>query len=130
MVDGKPSDFSQSVSDALCARLSQGETLRSICRDKNMPDLKTVHQWLADPDQEVFRAQYNRAEELHADFIADQIVEISDTEDNPQRARVRIEARKWKAAKLHPRAYGDKSRPGPTGDVSFTIITGVPRADD
>ena len=48
------------------------------------------------------------AREEQADFHADEIIEIADTEPDPNKARVRIDARKWKAAKMQPKKYGDK----------------------
>jgi hypothetical protein len=95
-----------------------------------MPTLATVQGWLANPAQETFRIAYGRAREHQADLYADQIIEISDTEENPQVARLRIDARKWKAAKMHPNVYGDKPRAEQAGDLRLTIETGVPRADD
>lgn len=70
-----------------------------------------------------FQEQYARAKEEQADFLAEEMLEIADdksddlldTEEgqsaNPvavQRARLRVDARKWAAAKLKPKKYGDK----------------------
>ena len=41
-------------------------------------------------------------------MLADEIVEIADTEPDPNRARVRIDARKWYAAKVNKKDYGDR----------------------
>ncbi len=127
---GRPRMYSDAIVDAICLRLSEGESLRAICADKKLPALSTVQRWLAAPENEVFRTRYAQAREQQADYFADQIVEISDTEDNPQKARIRIDARKWKAAKMRPRVYGDKVQTEHAGDLNFTITTGVPRADD
>lgn len=130
MAAGRPGLYSDKMTDAICLRLSEGESLRAICADKKMPALTTVQRWLAEPANEAFRTRYARAREHQADYFADQIVEISDAEDNPQKARIRIDARKWKAAKMRPRVYGDKVQTEQGGEYKFTIQTGVPRADD
>lgn len=52
--------------------------------------------------------KYARAREEQADYLADEIVSIADEEEDPQKARVRIDARKWTASKLRPKRYGDK----------------------
>jgi hypothetical protein len=51
---------------------------------------------------------YIRARASFADVTADEILEIADTEPDPQRARNRIDARKWLASKLRPDVYGDR----------------------
>jgi hypothetical protein len=90
----------------LCAELSRGRSLRSICADEDMPSTCTAQEWLAE-DLE-FATQYARARERQADFYADEITEIADSEADPNKARVRIDARKWVASKLKPKTYGDR----------------------
>ncbi|NQW01663.1 MAG: hypothetical protein HQ483_18310 [Rhodospirillales bacterium] len=126
----RPTRQTGKITDAICRRIAEGESLQSLCKDPKMPSLASVQGWLADPANEKFRAHYARALEIQADFYADQIIEISDTEENPQKARIRIDARKWKAAKLRPRVYGDKIQQDHRADLALTITTGVPRADD
>ena len=130
MAVGRPTRLNERLIRILCRRIAEGESLRSICSDRTLPTLASVQGWLADPDQQSLRTAYARAREQQADLYADQVVEISDTEENPQIARLRIDARKWKAAKMHPHVYGDKPRAEPGGDLRLTIETGVPRADD
>jgi len=97
------------IRETILQRIRDGESLRSICRDKAMPARSTVHLWLA--NIEGFSDQYARVCEIRADVYADQILEIADdasrdwvTKKNPdgstyqvfdgehvQRARLRIE---------------------------------------
>ena len=56
---------------------------------------------------------YARACEARAEVMANEILEISDSENNKdnvvvQRDRLRVDTRKWLLAKLHPKKYGDK----------------------
>ena len=71
-----------------------------------------------------FSEQYARAREAQAEIRADEIVDIADDDSNDftadkdgkpvansehiQRSRLRVDARKWIAAKLLPKRYGDK----------------------
>lgn len=59
-------------------------------------------------DDELLAEQYARAREDQADYIAGEVLEIADTEPDPNKARVRIDARKWAAGKLKPKVYGDR----------------------
>lgn len=103
---GRPSTFSPAIADAICLRLADGESLRTICTAKDMPAKSTVFLWLI--KHSVFSDQYAQAREAQAASYADDIVDIADTEKDPQKARVRIDARKWHASKLAPKKYGDK----------------------
>jgi hypothetical protein len=89
--------------------------LYTICKkNPRLPSHATVRRWIA--ENEDFRDKYTRAREEQADFIADEIMEISDglsrkkelTHEQIGAARLRMDARKWVAAKLKPKKYGDK----------------------
>lgn len=123
---GRPSIYSEDLADEICNRLSSGESLRSICSEDKMPSQTQVYVWLnAKKD---FADKYARAREEQADTHADEIIAIADEspETNPIRdkdgniidikidsgyvayQKQRIEARKWTAAKLRPKKYGDR----------------------
>lgn len=53
-------------------------------------------------------SKYTQARIDRADALADQVVNIADTENNWGKARNMIEARKWVAAKLYPKVYSDR----------------------
>lgn len=103
----RPKSYNQETADEICKRLASGESLRGICRDAGMPSEALVRSWAVD-DVNGFAAQYARARETQADSLAEEIIEIADTEEDPQRARVRVDARKWFASKVAPKRYGDK----------------------
>lgn len=124
---GRPTVFTQHIADLICVRISEGESLKSITQDEEMPDRATVYRWLAaDP---LFCDMYTRAREDQADTLADEILAIADEQPEIipvvdkrtgeliehkldgaflQWQRNRIDTRKWIAMKLKPRKYGDR----------------------
>ncbi len=121
----RPSEYSQEKADAICERIADGESLRSICTSEEMPNKSTVFRWLeAYPD---FATKYAHARECQADTLADEIVLIADTTqigvktktnekgevetteaDMIEHRKLRIAARQWTAEKLRPKKYGPK----------------------
>ena len=120
-----PMPFNQEVADYLCERIATSSRgLKAICdEDEKLPSVSTILKWLNNSDD--FKLQYAHARELQADYLADEILEISDDSSkdlqriddfgNPienkefvSRSRLKIDARKWIASKLRPKKYGDK----------------------
>ncbi|MEX2673425.1 MAG: terminase small subunit [Phycisphaeraceae bacterium] len=104
---GRPSKFSREVAEQICERIAMGASLRGICEQPDLPPESTVRGWVRE-DREGFGAMYARACQFRAELYAEQIIDIADTEPDPQKARVRIDARKWVACKLLPRKYGER----------------------
>lgn len=123
---GRPTKYSPELAASILLRLTEGESLRSIVKDADMPGQATVYEWLlAKPD---FAEQYARARDEQADTLADEIVAIADEtpETEPvydkngelvemrlhsayiQWQKNRVDARKWVASKLKPKKYGDR----------------------
>jgi hypothetical protein len=122
---GRPTTFTQAKADAICERLANGMSLRAICRNKAMPNKSTVFKWLGQNSE--FSDQYARAREAQADLLVDEMIELADTPkigkktkktsdgkveettfDMTEHRRLQIETRKWVAAKMRPKKYGDK----------------------
>lgn len=99
-------EYRQRVMEVVCGCLAQGKPLVQILALEDMPSYATVMRWLT--EDATLQENYMRAREASADYLADEIVTIADTELDPQVARVRIDARKWVAAKMKPKKYGDK----------------------
>lgn len=108
MAGGRPTVFSDDLADDICAKLAEGKSLASICRENNMPSIRSVYGWLRVYPE--FLQAYTRAREDQADTMADIMTDIADTAtaDTVQQARLRIDTRKWIASKLKPKKYGDK----------------------
>ncbi|MGX7895480.1 terminase small subunit-like protein [Tsuneonella sp. HG222] len=107
---GRPSAFTQEIADSICERLADGESLRAICTDPDMPATSTVCRWLS--LDKTFSEQYAHARELQADALFDDCLAIADkttlkaAEDVNER-KLQIDTRKWMAGKLKGK-YSDK----------------------
>jgi hypothetical protein len=125
---GRPSLFATELGDEICNRIADGESLRAICAEVEMPDKATVFRWLSAEGNKDFRNQYIRAREAQADSLVDDILLIADDARNDwmkrngenatgyqengealRRSALRIDARKWLAGKMAPKKYGDKT---------------------
>lgn len=125
---GRPSGFSPEIANAICERIAGSESLKSICRDDDMPSESTVRNWLArganasegDEAFSSFLRQYAHAREAQADTDADEVGDIGRKtlagEYDPQAARVAIDALKWSAGKRAPKKYGERVTQELTGE--------------
>lgn len=128
---GRPTKLTPQIITRICNELAEGKSLRAICKYSGMPAAGTVCRWLGEPQNGAFREQYARAREAQAEFYADELIDIADnagTAKKPvdvQRSRLQVDARKWVAAKLLPRKYGDKMElSGPRGGaIPLTSMT-------
>ena len=122
--------------------VSEGNTLRSYCRQKDKPAYTTIYNWMNKNTEESkeFLERFARAREWGADCIADEILEIVDEmprmigEDQQridpsfiQEKRVRAEIRLKLLAKWHPQKWSDRTNLEHSGGISLTVNTGVPQ---
>lgn len=115
----RKSEYDEKVADRIIELTSEGNSLVACAQVKGIPSRTTIYKWLdANPS---FADRYARAREIRADKIAEEVIDIADTEEDAQKARNRIDARKWAAGKMHPRQYGDKTIIAGTGDADDTI---------
>jgi len=113
---GRPpgSSFSPAIAEEILERLSNGETLRSICQSREeMPPFNLIPMWVSDsvtPPIPDFAERYARARLAGFDSMADQTLEIADaaTNEDAQARRLQVDTRKWLLSKMVPRKYGDK----------------------
>lgn len=125
---GKPAwPYDPELGSEICRLLVEGKdggpmSLSAISRKKGFPSLSVIFKWLHDSKE--FEDNYSRAREMQADANADQIQHIADTEKDLDRARIRIDARKWYAGRMKPKVYGvpgNSTNINATGNVSVTI---------
>jgi len=105
------SGYDEALATEILDQLAEGKTLRAICREPNMPSARRVNRWATD-DINGFAARYDRARRLQGDAIFDEVVDITNEKfvDNVEvnAAKLKVDARKWFLAKLHPERFGDK----------------------
>ncbi len=117
MTIGRPVTYSEDIAAELCRRHAAGETLTSLCKLAEFPDLNTVYDWKE--INESFREMIYRAQEKHADSLIGQTIDIVDTDHDPQRARNRVAARQWLAGKINRDKWGERM------DIKQTLTVNV-----
>lgn len=116
---GRPPIYTKELAELLCEFLAQGMSLRSACKEKGMPAVRTVFGWMRDHPE--FLPLYARAKEEAADAMAEEINDIADdalteaSKGDPKSSnarvaamKLRIDTRRWYMAKFKPKKYGDK----------------------
>lgn len=126
---GRPSAYTEDLADMICDRIAEGESLRAICDDRDLPNWRTVFRWLESDAS--FASKYARAREFQAEVMDAKILAVAEgcTNDTALADRVKIGAFQWRASKLAPKRYGDKvqaeiSGPG-GGPVEITRVERV-----
>ena len=105
----------------VCFRIESGEAVRTVLKDKDMPDSKTFYDWMKKDDK--LLQQYARATTERAICMFEDMLDIADSVDGDvmivdgkevtnhhkiQRDRLRVDTRKWALSKLMPSKYGEK----------------------
>ena len=106
---GKQTRYTDKLGEEICNRLSDGESLASICRDIGF-STGTVYGWVV-RDHNGFAAKYERAREAQAHFHADEIARLAakaeglvhDEDAQPNAIKVAVDARKWCAERMSGR---------------------------
>lgn len=112
---GRDTVYNEDLAAEICARLSEGTSLKQVCLAHDMPTERTVLRWLFHPEAEKagFFQRYDRARKAQAELFADDVVPIADAVDvespaGVNAARVQIDARKWAASVFNRSRFGDK----------------------
>lgn len=123
-VMGRPTIYSDELAQTICECLMVGMSLRKICELDGMPAISTVMQWLASNKSD-FMEQYAHARQVQAEYLLDELIDIADDsskdyvivdgqerldQEHIQRAKLRIDTRKWNIEKLAPKRYGNKQQ--------------------
>ena len=130
--------YSEELADRIFEHIVECRSLDWIGSQKGMPSKRTILRWVA-RDAGGFRKLYAAAKELQADAFAEEILAIADNagEDTlldeesgrvvanhaaVQRARLRIDSRKWLMSKMLPRKYGNHTQLEHSGSVGPAVI--------
>ncbi len=133
--------YDEEIGIAICQRLIEGQTIKEICKDPDLPSERTVYRWLA--AEHTFWQLYARAREAQMEKWSDDVVEIADDASNDymdrigkdgkiervldpeavQRSKLKIDTRKWLMSKLAAKRYGDKLAVDVTGSVEVAALS-------
>lgn len=117
----------EAMQGEICRRVRLGMSLTAICaEDRLMPSMDRVYQWRR--NEPAFEDAYQQAMRDRGEALFEEALSIADDArndwmarndpENPgwiangehlARSRLRVETRKWAAAKLNPYKYGDKA---------------------
>jgi hypothetical protein len=130
--------FTEAKAARILERLSKGEPLTSICRDRGMPAVRTVSHWKDEHPE--FAEAFAKAREDGFDALAAECLEIADDAsrdtihgkkgDFPDtewiaRSKLRVETRLKLLAKWDPKRYGERSEVKLSGEVAITPVLNV-----
>ncbi len=108
---GRPSLKTPEVVETILLRVSSGRSLASVANDDDLPEIRTIHRWIAEDEE--FRQAYTRAcanrSLVYADTIGDIAKGVLAGRIDPNAARVAIDSYKWLAARLQSGTYGERS---------------------
>jgi hypothetical protein len=120
-------DYSDAMGEAVLQLVAQGKSLVDIGKLPGYPGAGTVMGWLQrEPD---FAQAMQLANAARAEYLVDEALSIADdssqdyqyktmrdgrqelvyNHEHPARAKLRVQARQWIAARLDRNAWGDKS---------------------
>jgi hypothetical protein len=137
---GRPSVYSEEVANDICIRIALGESLRRICMEDKMPAQSSVYEWLLRHAD--FAEKYTRARELQAETQFDELTDIVDqppelnhvVDKNGELVEVkfdssyvawmklRVDTRKWTAARMAPKKYGEQKQAEQTQDLTVIDV--------
>lgn len=130
-VGGRPTKYSKDMAKLVCERVASSTLgLGRLCAmHDDLPDKTTINLWRSVHPE--FSIQYAEAKMKQADLLAEECLEIADDGTNDfmeslgedaaaipykimgevvNRSRLRIDTRKWLAAKLLPKQYGEQRK--------------------
>jgi len=147
----KPFDIKRAT--IVLERMYNGESVRNICRDEDMPRIGTVMEWVVgasvekNKDYQWFAEQYHLAQRARSEMRQEEIVQIADEMDNDlikdkfgtksnaaavARAKLRCQVRQWEVTKILPRFQDNtiKDKDGNIVPVQFNMSFGTPAGRD
>lgn len=132
---GRPTDYSDEWADEFCSLLIDGTSVNSLCKRDDMPDKSSVFLWLS--KHPYFSDKYAQAKEMAAEALAEEIFDIADdnafdytdgkdkelrvNNDAIQRAKLRVDVRKWYLSKIVPKKYGERIQTDNTTTMTFDL---------
>ena len=104
---GRPTLRTPKLEAEILDRLANGESLYQVAESPHMPVRQTIMRWAR--EDEDFRYRYARALESGSDAQVDDCGRIAREEPDVNRARLIIDTAKWRAGRIAPQRWGDRS---------------------
>jgi len=102
----RPTIYTEELAKKILDRIAEGESVRSIARDDDMPNKSTIFDWAL--YHEKFSDQYDKARDIGMEVRAEEIEDIAETMEDVQRAKLVVDTKKWNMSKLKPKRFGEK----------------------
>ena len=117
--NGRPSEFTQKIADSICNEIATGKSLRTVCKEEDMPSMTTVFNWFSRYPkfvEQYARACQERTEAQHEELLAfgdEALLEAKSADPKAsgavvQAVRLKSDNLKWSMSKMKPKKYGDK----------------------
>jgi hypothetical protein len=118
--------YSETLATEICGRISAGEFLTNICRDEDMPNVRSANQWLKDHSD--FAALHKEAVNSRLNILEDEVITIADDSERDfkivnkhgkqvkvldadviSRAKLRVDVRRATLKAYRPERWGEQS---------------------
>jgi hypothetical protein len=121
---------------SIISEIEDGASLRTALKNNNNFSSHTFNDWVNEDEEK--GKQYARAKEQRTDLIFEEILNIADSQEGDvihkdgidivnhdviNRARLRIDARKWMLGKMDKNKYGDKIQTEHSGEITTNVIS-------
>lgn len=149
-----PTEITDELFQEICDRLTEGESLRQICRDGHMPTCGAIYTMLRNEENRARLHQYRIARDIQTDVKFEELEEIAEDGSNDwiekeldngriitvpdhehiSRSKLRVETKKWVIGKMKPKKYGDKIDVTSDGEkitsINVNIVNGTQSTGD
>ena len=121
---------------SIISEIENGASLRTALKNNNNFSSHTFNDWVNEDEEK--GKQYASAKEQRTDLIFEEILNIADSQEGDvihkdgidivnhdviNRARLRIDARKWMLGKMDKNKYGDKIQTEHSGEITTNVIS-------
>lgn len=107
---------------AVFVAMKGGKSLTKASEDEGVSEA-TILRWIDQDETGELTKEYMRARDGLISKHANEILQIADGCDDPAKARVQVEARKWIMSKLMPKRFGERVRNEIAGDPDAPLRT-------
>jgi len=120
--------YSHALASLICSKVSEGKTIKELCKEEGMPGRTTIYEWQKQYTE--FAEALNAAREIRAEYFADEMLETAEEVDDDgkfaiEKAKLKVKTLEWLAKKDNPGRYDRKSTSGGSSPANIYINTGV-----